>query len=293
MIEQQHAAKIRYPDHIDMQIQQVDVNALDARHFIQWQGDVNTTNVLLLQNVPQIGQLAENWQANTVLGLFRGNHAHQRHPVRLAQVPRQFLRQGAGPNDYRAPFVTQLAGMQAIHQMERHVAQHLGNEAQDGPAEHQIERIVMQGVGYTCDCQQAPNQQEPTRQQTQQSGKKPVSFVINLQQRIDMHRAEQGKDAQHAVLTEERAVTRLYHESQQQAHQQHTRSPLSPEGQPAALGDQIAVLRSHRISNPRGLMSDFFRCGQIAIVFVVVAVLARLVQVDLIQYGTHDGRLVL
>src|SRR5690606_12715878 len=157
-------------------------------------------------------------------------------------------------------------------------------------------------MGDDRDGQQTTDQQEPACQQAQQSGKQTVSFVINLQQRINMNRAEQGEDAQNAVLTEDGAVTGLYQQGQQQAHQQHAYGPLSPEGESPALGYQSAMLRSHRMSistergsgsNPRGLVSDLFRGGQVAIVFVVVAVLACLVQVDLVQHGTHDWRLVL
>ncbi|MNC64017.1 hypothetical protein D3C75_1141860 [compost metagenome] len=101
MIEQRQAVQVRHPDHVNVGIQQIDVQGFDFCRFRQGQRDVQTTDVMGLDQFQQVLLGTDDARCARLQGRKGAvaDQAHQRQVFEVAQLVRQSQRQFTGADD--------------------------------------------------------------------------------------------------------------------------------------------------------------------------------------------------
>lgn len=110
MVEQHHAGQIGNPYHVDVGVQQVDVQALDLLGLGQRQGDVQPADVVLGDQCAQVLEPAQDG-VEAVAGKFGpvgGDQADQGLVPLAYQLVGQLQGEVAGADDQRGAFGLQL-----------------------------------------------------------------------------------------------------------------------------------------------------------------------------------------
>ncbi|MNF86521.1 hypothetical protein D3C84_689600 [compost metagenome] len=102
MVEQHHAAEIRDPHHVDIHVQQVDVERFDGGGMLHGQHDVDAPHLQARKDFANRVNVAEHRQdagsGAAVMG--SGDESQRQRAVGAGEFFRQFMGRRAGADDH-------------------------------------------------------------------------------------------------------------------------------------------------------------------------------------------------
>ncbi|MCY1293107.1 hypothetical protein D9M70_423550 [compost metagenome] len=248
VIEQLEALQVGDPHHVDVGVEQVDVEPFNLLGGGEGQGDVEAADFVLGNQVAQARQVAhKRIEAVIQVGLVvGGDQAYQRLTAFAHQLVGQFLGEVAGADDERCARGLELVVVAAGERVQWQEQAGLEGETRSGPVDHHLAREKFGGLGQEGHDRQAGEQHQPACQQPAQACYVAMVLVIDAHQRVGRHGPQDGEQGEHAVLGIDMPGLAHGQGAEQQGQYPHRGGPLAPESEATAsrrgvfpLADQV------------------------------------------------------